>query len=202
LAKDNWRRAAINKYVLSQKNDLVRPIASGFTLIELMVTLAVAAILLTLAIPSFTGMIDKNRLKSAAEALYADLQFARAEAIKRNKKIRVSFFSNGSTWCYGLKENIKCDCQQTDVDEKDFCEIDGIRKSISSTEFTDIVIANSWTNNSNSFSFTPLRGTVNGGNVEFQSAEKKVVKVVIDRLGSVRLCSPSGEGKVNGYPVC
>jgi type IV fimbrial biogenesis protein FimT len=186
----------------SQKIILVRQIASGFTLIELMVTLTVVAILLTLAIPSFTGMIDKNRLKNAAETLYADLQFARAEAIKRNKKIRVSFFSNGSTWCYGLKENAKCDCLQTDIDEEDFCKIGEVPKAISSTEFTGVIISNSWANNSKSFSFTPLRGTVNGGNVEFQSAENKVVRVVIDILGSVRLCSPSGEGKVNGYPVC
>jgi prepilin-type N-terminal cleavage/methylation domain-containing protein len=175
---------------VSQKN-------VGFTLIEMMVTVAVAAILLTVAIPSFTQMIDKKRLESAAENLYADLQFARAEAIKRNKTIRVSFYANGSTWCYGLKENVDCDCQEADSTESDFCEINDIPKIVSSAEFKDISI----TSTASSFSFTPLRGTVDTGSTEFQSANNKKLRVVVSGFGRVRLCSPS-EGNVNGYPAC
>jgi prepilin-type N-terminal cleavage/methylation domain-containing protein len=175
---------------VSQKN-------FGFTLIEMMVTVAVAAILLTVAIPSFTQMIDKKRLESAAENLYADLQFAQSEAIKRNKTIRVSFYANGSTWCYGLKENADCDCQETNSTESDFCEIDSVPKTVSSVEFKDISIAST----ASSFSFSSLRGTVNTGSTEFQSANNKKLQVVVSPFGRVRLCSPS-EGNVTGYPVC
>lgn len=55
----------------------------GFTLIELMVTLAVAAILLSTAAPSFVTLIDNNRATSTANELLASLQFARSEAVKR-----------------------------------------------------------------------------------------------------------------------
>lgn len=59
---------------------------SGFTVIELMVTLAVAAILLTVAVPSFEAVINSNRLSAASNELMAALQTARMEAIRSNHR--------------------------------------------------------------------------------------------------------------------
>lgn len=58
--------------------------AVGFTLIELMVTIAVAATLLVVAVPSFRAIINSNRLTTAANTLVNALNVARMEAIKRN----------------------------------------------------------------------------------------------------------------------
>jgi type IV fimbrial biogenesis protein FimT len=55
----------------------------GFTLIELMVTIAVLAVLLGVGVPSFRSMIESNRLAAASNDLVTGLQFARSEAIKR-----------------------------------------------------------------------------------------------------------------------
>jgi len=62
---------------------------AGFTLIELIITLAIAAILLTLAAPSFQTMLAKNRVAGLTNELSASLQLARSEAIKRGKTITV-----------------------------------------------------------------------------------------------------------------
>lgn len=62
----------------------------GFTIIELMVTIAVLAILAAMAIPSFTDMMERQRLINATEAVYSDLQNARSEAVKRSQQIVVS----------------------------------------------------------------------------------------------------------------
>ena len=59
----------------------------GVTLIELMVTIAVLAVIVTLAVPSFAGIINSNRLATAANELGTSLQLARMEAIRRNAPI-------------------------------------------------------------------------------------------------------------------
>lgn len=56
---------------------------SGFTLIELMITIVVLAVALALGIPSFQGFIKNNRLAGQANDLVIAIQLARSEAVKR-----------------------------------------------------------------------------------------------------------------------
>lgn len=55
----------------------------GFTLIELMITVIVAAVVLAFGVPSFESFIRNGRVTSQTNQLIADIQFARSEAIKR-----------------------------------------------------------------------------------------------------------------------
>ena len=55
----------------------------GFSLIELLVTIAIAAIIAGVAAPSFSKMMNANRIQTAASALQGDMMFARTEAVKR-----------------------------------------------------------------------------------------------------------------------
>lgn len=61
----------------------------GFTLIELIVTISIAAILMGIAIPSFTSIINSTRLTTYANELVASLNLARSEAVKRGVQISV-----------------------------------------------------------------------------------------------------------------
>ena len=74
--------------------------AAGVTLLELMVVVAVAAVLLGIAVPSFVGMTQTNRVAGEINALSGDLQFARAEAIKEGLPVTICTSSNGSS-CQG-----------------------------------------------------------------------------------------------------
>ncbi len=71
----------------------------GFTAIELMVTVAILAVLTALAAPSFTSLLDKWRVRSAAEALQSTLYFARSEAIKRGGGIAMAKLGNTAGGC-------------------------------------------------------------------------------------------------------
>ena len=61
----------------------------GFTLIELIVTVAAAIVILAVGIPVFSTMIANNRAAADSNALVTAFQFARSEAVKRSAQVRV-----------------------------------------------------------------------------------------------------------------
>lgn len=61
----------------------------GFTIIEMMVTLIILAIISSLAGPSFTKMIRESRVKTASNSLMTGFNLARSEAIRRGKAIHL-----------------------------------------------------------------------------------------------------------------
>lgn len=69
---------------------------SGFTLIELMVTLAIAGILITVAAPSLQKLIKTNRVQTEASGFVGDLILARTEAVKRGQNVSVCVSSDGT----------------------------------------------------------------------------------------------------------
>lgn len=69
----------------------------GLTLIELLVTLAVLVVLLTVAVPGMRNLVKNNRLVAATNALVTSLAYARSEAIKRGRPVTVCASSDGAT---------------------------------------------------------------------------------------------------------
>jgi prepilin-type N-terminal cleavage/methylation domain-containing protein len=61
--------------------------ASGFTLIELLVVIAIGAVLLAVGVPSFTFMVDRNRVSGEVNEMLADLNLTRSEAIARRGRV-------------------------------------------------------------------------------------------------------------------
>ena len=74
---------------------LCKPALSGFSLLELMVALAVGSIIIVVGIPSFKGMLQNQRMTSATNELVMSLNLAKSEAIKRVKYVSVCKSSNG-----------------------------------------------------------------------------------------------------------
>ena len=90
--------------------------ANGFTLIELMVTVAVLAIVLTVAVPSFGNLVNANRLNAQANNFLAAIEYAKTEAVKNNATVAFCHSSDNSTcsaapaggwqgWVVGLAAN-------------------------------------------------------------------------------------------------
>jgi type IV fimbrial biogenesis protein FimT len=70
---------------------------TGFTLLELMVTVAIAAILLALALPSFQGSLRSNRVATATNEALASLALARSEAVRNTRGAGVCASADGAS---------------------------------------------------------------------------------------------------------
>jgi type IV fimbrial biogenesis protein FimT len=82
------------------------PRVSGFTVIELMFVLALAAVLLTIGAPALTTMVINNRISTAASDLMSDFTFARATAVARSQRVGICASDDqatcsGSSWGQG-----------------------------------------------------------------------------------------------------
>ena len=73
--------------------------SKGFTLIELMLTVAIAAILLAVAVPALTNLMIKNQLSGQIQTLQGTINFARSEAIKRGRHVSICKSIDQSTCC-------------------------------------------------------------------------------------------------------
>lgn len=80
--------------------------SQGFTLIELIITIALIAIIAGFAVPSFSQLIANNRITSATNNLIGVLNYARAESVKRGRSVDVSALSsagNADEWGGGWR---------------------------------------------------------------------------------------------------
>lgn len=75
----------------------MKKILSGYTLLELLITLSIIAILAAIAVPSFEGMMDNNKQSAALNKLLGELHFARSEAVKRSRQVVICPSINNNT---------------------------------------------------------------------------------------------------------
>jgi type IV fimbrial biogenesis protein FimT len=95
---------------------------TGFTLVELLIVVAVLAVILTLAAPSFRDMIEMQRLRGTSAQLTTDIQFARSEAASRQENVAVTYKTVSTMTCYivhtkprtttGQLDPALCDCTE------------------------------------------------------------------------------------------
>lgn len=101
----------------------------GLTLIELMIGLAILAVLLSLAVPSFQAYLQRQRLKAAALTLEVDLREARHEAVRRGAPLYLAWSGGSSSadWCYAIATQADCPC--TDTGPAPACALKRVRAS-------------------------------------------------------------------------
>lgn len=154
----------------------------GFTIIELMITVLVIGILAAIATPSFADMLERNRIKGAAEAIKSELQFARSEAIKRSCNTAVKF-TTGSSW------RTETSCIGTPI------------KSMNATSSKVAISATTFTSDIVGFKFR--RGEANQTNtgVTVVTDNYALQIKVVDSFRIV-ICYNNGAKAIAGYGVC
>lgn len=143
---------------------------TGFTLIELIITLCITVIVLTVAVPSFTTTIQNNRATTQVNDFVTTLNLARSEAIKRGTRISICKSADASScdtsttgWEQGWIVFIDSDTDEThDTGETILLTSEGLPAGYTLT-------GDSSSNVKNYVSYRPSGKTtfpVNGGEVE------------------------------------
>lgn len=176
---------------------------SGFTLMELIITILVMTILLGIGVPSYLQFKEDNTLQGAAQALYADIQFARSEAIKRNvNNVTVHIFQTNANWCYQVSDNSACTgCGDSDCD----IHADKILRGVSSgsTSFPGVIMASpDSATNIQMESRRSTLGTIDNKIVFSYGESGKQVEVRTTPLGRVFMCTPIGKAGLTGVDQC
>jgi type IV fimbrial biogenesis protein FimT len=161
----------------------------AITLIEALVMLFIVLILTVIAIPSFTSISRNFRVSATAEGLFAALQYARTEAIKRNATIYVSFVT-GDSWCYGINVGSVCSCNT--VNSCGLSTVIAPAAQQISLSTTGLV--------SNSINFEGTAGAANAsGSITFTAyGRSELVTISVGRLGNLQTCSTG----ITGYQGC
>ena len=156
---------------------------SGFTLLETMIVIVIIAILAALAIPSFSSFLEKQRITHTAEVVLGDLRWARTEAIKRNKIVRVTF-TTGSPWSYSIYA--------------DPAGSNTLLKTVNGSDFPSTTLSTIAFSGGVAYAtFDPIRGAnLNNGTATITSSNYSA-SVIVSILGHMRIC-----GTMGGYEAC
>jgi type IV fimbrial biogenesis protein FimT len=209
----NQRTASRFSRVKTRKAALRHPLAGprsrakGITMLELIIVVAIIALLAALAGPDLRDFIVKNRLKGAAEEAQAMLQFARSEAVKRSQDVYVNF-KDDPGWCFGVSTASGCDCFEPDVSDAGSCRISTVTgtdyalKRVTSEDYKDVGLANPTPGTDKQFTFDYQRGLTSDNDTLTFTNDGFEIQVRVSVLGRVWLCSPGDTSKVLGYEDC
>ena len=190
---------------------MLKPLARGLTLIELMVGLVILAMLLALGTPAFTTWMANARIRSTAEATLAGLQLTRSEASNRNAFVRFQLTTSlesdcelsttGPNWVVDIATTdaddsvaSRCNLPADDTSPPHLLHKRAAAGALGSTLVTSTV---------NSLVFNGLgrlrNGPANGARIDITGpdpancrplGELNCLRLEISAAGQVRLCNP------------
>ena len=160
------------------------PKPRGLTLIELMVTLTVIAIVLLIAVPSFVEFLARRRVEGVAQELSTDLQYARSLAV--NNRIEVTL-NRTSTTQYEITGTV----------------IEGSTTVVRS--FKALQLNGATLSGSSSVGYEPHRGTRSTAGADpaitvAAGGTSATLRVSVTPMGQAQICSP--DATMGGYPAC
>ena len=169
----------------------------GLSLVESTMALAVIAVTLGAALPTFTQARDRRHLEGAAAQLATDLRHARSLAVSHRTPIRLSVQQASGGSCYVVHTGAAGDCQCTGTGTAT-CSANAQALRVVGFDADQPV---QMLSNSRSILFDPDRGTVSPtGTVKLQLPSGAAIHEVINIMGRVRACSPAPA--LAGYPAC
>lgn len=184
----------------------------GVTLVELMVTLSIVALLVLAAVPSFQLAFVNSRIRNTGEAMLAGLQLAKSEAVARNTRVRFQLTDtldaacavtvNGANWVVNLDPNAvpdlvegRCDQPHDDQNEPFILQTRPAAAGSGSTQVAASQASLVFNGLGRLADVPPGNVVINlsnpavGSCAEF-GGQVTCLRIVISPLGQTRMCSP------------
>ncbi len=172
----------------------------GLTLVEIAVTLTIAAVLYMQAVPTFTTWIGNAQTRTAAESILNGLQLARAEAIRRNRMVQfVVTDGNSSSWLVGCANPV--DDGTPGVDDPGDClgmiQSHAALENSAHPQLTPVpAAATSITFDSlgrvtGNIDGSPTANSIDIANPVIATNDRRVLRLALGAAGDVRMCDPS-----------
>lgn len=172
--------------------------STGVTLVETMVTIAILAILLSVALPSLTDVIINSRLEGKAREYVNHMNWARSLAVSNNETFNLRISSDEAASCYMVFRGPLNECN---------CNSSGATCSTPANALLTMVLPYregvrvSPRTNSSSTQISPAQGTISPTlTAVFTGDNGKVIHNVSNILGRTRSCTPETESF--GMPIC
>jgi type IV fimbrial biogenesis protein FimT len=159
--------------------------ARGLTLIELVMVLAVLAVLGAVALPSLGARLQQQRLGTAAETLVADINEARFEAARQGRAIHI-VMQPGAGWCWSVATTATCPCGQAQA-----CELRSARVA----DHAGVALVQART-----LHLLSTGQAESPGSALMESSSGQQLRVDVQSLGRARICAARGSS--NRYPPC
>jgi type IV fimbrial biogenesis protein FimT len=174
----------------------------GLSLVELMIGLAILAILLFGAVPNFAIFLQNTQIRNAGESVLQGLNLARAEALRRNSSVRFQFVSDLGTDCTLVTnalnwvvstQNAAGRCDETPgATATEIVQIQSARDGTASV----ILASDASTITFNGLGRTGATATINLGSVsgtcEHLAADgtMRCLRILVSAGGQIKLCDP------------
>jgi type IV fimbrial biogenesis protein FimT len=182
---------------------------AGFTLLELVVTIIVIAILAAAAAPSFTLMRERQALRGVADNFVIAVGLAKQEAIKRDALVRVDFMPSGDAVCVGAvvvaaAGDAGCDCSEDACDVSAFPDEPGNTVQLRRVTLSGDV---DFGDAGSGFVIDPRTGTLfdisDNGGFELATGTGYRVQLEVNAMGRASYCTPADATKaLPGVPAC
>lgn len=176
---------------------------SGFTLLEMLITVALVVLLVSLAAPSIRELLAVQRLQNVHAALVTDLQFVRSEAPRVRQSMLFAVSGDAQTTCYIAYTPALggggCDCLRPpgSACQGAFREY----RSVQIPKSSGISLAAS-SGSTNIATFEHTDGTSSPGDfrIDITSNVRGALRVTVNTAGRVSSCSP--DGSIKQVPRC
>jgi len=169
----------------------------GVSLIESCVVVALIAIAVTIAAPSFGQARQRLEVEGVAGQLHADIQFTRSEAVARSSSLRISFGATAGGSCYVVHTGAAGDCRCGDDGQSQCAANADALKTVHLPAAGAVRLQS----NVRSMLFDGVAGTVTpAGTVRVIAGDGSALHKVVSVLGRVRSCSP--QRSIPAYRPC